>query len=115
MDPEDKSKDKFHSPEEIRDYVVRNYPELANGKGMSIGVLGGFYRLAITDSQDILLTLHVDPKDIDADRKKNLSDKSHAGAPKTRDDDRLERARKTAAAVKAKSGRGNGHDHDRER
>lgn len=37
---------------------------------MSIGVLGGNYQVIVTDTQHVNHTLKIDPKEIDADRKK---------------------------------------------
>jgi hypothetical protein len=108
----DRPEDKIHPPEEIRDYISRNYPELANASSMSIGVLGNRYRIAIIDSQHVNHTIDIDPKHIDADEK-NLKDKLHSGSPKARDDDRLDRARKAAAALKARSAPPKDHDRDR--
>jgi hypothetical protein len=109
----DTPKDKLHSPEDIRDYIVRNYPQLANASSMSIGVLGGHYRIAIVDSQHVNHTVNIDPKHIDADLEKQRKDKTPAAAAKARDHEKLDRARETAAASRGKEGRS--HDRERER
>jgi hypothetical protein len=111
----DTPKDKVHSPEEISDYIARNYPEFANASSMSIGALGGIYRIGIIDSQHVNHTINIDPKHIDADREKQLKGKAPAAAAKARDDDKLDSARKTAATFKAKQERGHDRDQDRER
>ena len=102
-----------HSHKEIGDYVARNYPELkGNTVGMSIGLLGGNYRVIVTDTQHVNHTLKIDPKEIDADREARL--KSEGRTATARDSNKLDRARKAAAAFKAKLGRGTDRDHDRE-
>lgn len=111
----DKPRDEFHSPEEIRDYIVRNYPELANGRGMSIGVLGGRYRVAVTDSQDITHTIKIDPKQIDAEREKLARTNSASPAAKTAGEKKLDRARRAAAEFFKRGEKGRTEDHDRER
>lgn len=65
-----------HSPEEIRDFIVRNYPDLANARGMSIGLLGNIYRVVVTDGVHVNHTLKIDPRSIDEDRANSQSQKS---------------------------------------
>lgn len=100
-----------HSDKEIGDYIARNYPELkANTVGMSVGVLGGNYRVVVTDSQHVNHTLKIDPKEIDADRKKE------AGGSENPAKDRVDRAKGLAADLKrAEKGHPRGHERDRER
>jgi hypothetical protein len=60
---------KMHSPGEIEKFISRNYPDLAgNIKDVSIGILGGAYRVAVVDTQRVIHTLKITPKAIDADR-----------------------------------------------
>jgi hypothetical protein len=56
------SEDEFHSRAEIWDYVLSNYPALAAAKDMSIGVVGGIYRVAVVDGVDGIHTIRIDPK-----------------------------------------------------
>jgi hypothetical protein len=99
-----------HSQKEIGDYIARNYPELkGNTVGMSIGVLGGNYRVIVTDTQHVDHTLKIDPKKIDADLKKEAMAKGGREKP---DKDRVDRAKGLAADLKRAE---KGHPHDRER
>jgi hypothetical protein len=99
-----------HSPKEIGDYIARNYPELKGSTvGMSIGVTGGNYRVIVTDAQHVNHTLKIDPKEIDADLKKEAMAK---GSPEKPDKDTVDRAKRLAADLKRAE---KGHPHDRER
>jgi hypothetical protein len=105
--------DELHPPEVIDDYVRRNYQGLENAREISIGMVGGRYRVTVVDSQHIIHTLKIDPKEIDADREEQLKIKARAATQKTRDNKVLAQARKINAAFKAMRGRDK--DHDRER
>ncbi len=110
----DRPKDNLHSREEIREYIARNYPELANARSVSIGLLGSVYRVAITDSQRVDHTIHIDPKEIDADREKNSRTKAAPVVPKAVDKIKLDSARRAATGFKRHE-KNQTHDHDRER
>jgi hypothetical protein len=104
-----------HSPEEIRDYIFRNYTDLeGNTAGISIGVLGGNYRVIVIDTQDVRDTLKIDPKDIDADQQKVSREKAEASPQKTGDKDKLDRAKSLAADLK-QAEKAHPHDHERDR
>lgn len=101
-----------HSPKEIGDYIERKYSELkGNTVDMSIGVLGGNYRVVVTDSQHVNHTLKIDPKEIDADRKKEAMSKSGPEKPAK---DRLDRAKGLAADLK-RAEKDLPHDRERDR
>jgi hypothetical protein len=101
-----------HSHKEIGDYIARNYPELKGSTvGLSIGVLGGNYRVIVTDSQHVNHTLNIDPKEVDADRKKEAMEK---GGPEKPAKDRVDRAKGLAADLK-RAEKGHPHDHKRDR
>jgi hypothetical protein len=66
----------WHSPEEIREFLNRNYTEMDNIRGMSIGQVGRIYRVVLTDVFHVNHTIKIDPKDIDADRERALKEKA---------------------------------------
>jgi hypothetical protein len=105
----------LHPPEVIDEYVRRNYQGLENAREISIGMVGGRYRVAVVDSHHIIHTLKIDPKEIDADREERLKTKASAATQKTSDNKVLAQARRINAAFKARRGRDKDHDHDRER
>ena len=51
------------SPDRIRSYIYREYPELA-GYEISIGLLGGVYRIVVKDRFHILHTLNIPVSEI---------------------------------------------------
>ena len=103
-----------HSQKEIGDYIARKYPELkGNTVGMSIAVLGGNYRVIVTDSQHVNHTLKIDPKEIDADRKEEAMAKGGPGKPAK---GRADRAKGLAAELKrAEKSHPHALERDRER
>jgi hypothetical protein len=106
-------KDEHHPPEEIRAYIDRYMPGFA--KDISIGFVSGHYRVCVTDREHVVHIIKIHPKEIDADHEEYLKTKARTATPKTRIQNSLDRARKTAAAFKAKLGRGKEHDLERER
>jgi multidrug resistance efflux pump len=98
-----------HSRKEITDFLNRNYDSLeGNTAAISIGVLGRFYRVVVTDTQHVMHTFKIDPKDIDADIARVARDKATG-------DNRLDQARKAAATLKAKSAPDKDHDREKQR
>ncbi len=68
MADEPVSKPGLHSPEEIRGFVQRNYPDLGEAKNMSIGLVGSVYRVAVVNHFKVIHTLKIEPKWIDDDK-----------------------------------------------
>jgi hypothetical protein len=98
-----RKKDEHHSPEELRAYMNRNYTDMGNMRHMSIGFMGGRYRIVMQDTQKVLHTFRIDPKDVDAD------------IAKVSKEETLGRARKLAGAVRDRKPNRPDKDHDRER
>jgi len=107
--------DELHPPEVIDEYVRLNYEGLGNHGGISIGLVGGIYRVAVTDLFHVTHTLKINPKEIDAWREAQIKKIARTATAKASADKKLDRARKTAAAFKAKQGRSTDRDRDRER